>query len=452
VSVLGAVGTLAITRLLGPTDYGSYASAIAAVALLGAAADFGFSFMISRDAVTLAASSQRPMLRAAYEVATAWSALLTLVVLALALSAGLSTDRGLVLLVLAPSVAFNGLNPARAFLIVTNRTRVLALIDVAVTAVQVAAAVTVAALGLGPVAVGVAVCVGSIVDSIVVAVAAARTLERSSDPPFSRRLLVRRSIPLGLVAIMTRVYLTIDLVLLGWLVTGPRLGEYAAAAKGVAVLAGVSGTVMSGALPALSAAAGSKGELEQLMGRIWHWLVVGPFAAFVAVALFANPIVRLALGRSYAEAAPLLRILALAGCISVLSNLTGNLMVVFRRNRAMIVQNGFAIAFNVGGNLILVPSVGVTAAAWMTVATEALVCGGSIISLRGRIRLRGLVSVSVRPTMAIALASGAAVLLIQTPWLAALASAATFVGLLSLLGGWPVEFRIRRSATAQPPT
>ncbi len=325
----------------------------------------------------------------------------------------------------------------------------MALIDVVVTGIQVAASVTVAALGLGPVAVGVTVSIGSIVDSVAVALVVGRVLEPASGSRFDRRLLMRRSIPLGLVAIMTRVYLTIDLVLLGWLVTGPRLGEYAAAAKAIAVLAGVSGTVMSGALPALSVEAGDRRGLQELVGRIWHWLVVGPLPAFVAVALFASPLVRLALGRSYAHAAPLLQILAIAGCISVLSNLTGNLMIVFHKNRALLFQNGVAIVFNAAGNLILVPIVGVVAAAWLTVATEALVCLGSIISLHGRIRLVSLVGVSVRPTIAIAVGSGVALLLAQTPWLAALASISVFVGLLTVLGGWPAEFRIglRKQAT-----
>ena len=49
VLLLGAIGAAAITRLLGPADYGEYASAIATWSLLGAAADFGFSFTLARD-------------------------------------------------------------------------------------------------------------------------------------------------------------------------------------------------------------------------------------------------------------------------------------------------------------------------------------------------------------------------------------------------------------------
>lgn len=440
---LGAIGTLAITRLLGPTHYGGYASAIATAAILGAAADFGFSMMLSRDAAGSAAL-HRSMLRAAYEVAIAWSAVLTVVLVALAISAGLSTDRGAVLLVLAPSMLFNGLNPARVFLIITQRTRQLLLIDVSSLIVQLTVGISVAAAGLGPIAVGITVSAGSIANNIIVSIVAARTLPPGGGEPFSRRTLVRRSAPLGLSSILVQVYLTIDVALLGWLVTGPRLGEYAAASRLVLVLAGVAGAVMSGALPTLATKAGHREELEDLARRICHWLVVGPLPLFVALMLFAGPIVTLALGSRYAHAAPLLRILAIAGCIGVFSNLVGNLMIVFHKNTAMLIQNVVAIAVNVTGNLLLVPIIGVVAAAWMTVATEAVVCIGAMIAVRGEVDLTRILSIGVRPAIAVAAASAVALALLQTPLLAAPVSALTFLLLLKLMGAWPAEFRIGR--------
>ncbi len=443
VTVLGTISTLLITRLLGPTGYGSYASAIATAAILGAAADFGFSVMLSRDSVGSPAM-HRPMLRTAYEVATAWSTALSLVLVGLAFSAGIHTDRGIVLLVLAPSMVFNGLNPARAFLIIRRQTRLLVLIDVLIMAAQVTASVSVAAAGLGPIAVGATVSAGSIIGNLVVSLALNRRLERGGEERFSRRLLVRRSVPLGFASIMTRIYLTIDLVLLGWLVSGPRLGQYAAAAKVVSVLAGLAGTVMTGALPTLAAKAAHRGELEDLAGRIWHWLVVAPLPLFVALALFADPLVTLALGHKYAGAAGLLRVLALAGAISVLSNLTGNLMIVYGRNRAMLVQNGLAIVLNIAGNLILIPRVGVIAAAWMTVATEAFVCLGSIYSLRGRVSFLAVRRVSAGPIVAMVVASAIALTLHRMPLVAAPVAAAVFLALLRALRAWPAEFRLGR--------
>ncbi|MDQ6822092.1 MAG: oligosaccharide flippase family protein [Actinomycetota bacterium] len=447
VTVLGAIATLAITRLLGPTGYGTYASAIATAALLGAAADLGFSLMLSRDAAGSPAA-HRSMLRAAYEIAIAWAAVLTVILVALAFTADVASDRGMVLLVLAPSMLFNGLNPARTFMVIARRTRLLVLIDVCVITIQVGVSVLVAAQGLGPVAVAVAVSAGSIVNNLIVSVAVAKVLEPGSRERFSRRVLLARAAPLGVVSILTRVYLTIDLVLLGWLITGPRLGQYAAAAKVVTVLSAVSGAVMSGALPAMAVRVSDRRELERLIVRVWHWLVVVPLPVFVGLLLFAGPAVRLAFGARYAHASALLGILAGAGVVSVLSNLVGNLMVVFERNRALVIQNSIAIVFNVAGNLILVPQIGVVAAAWMTLATEVLVCTSAIVRLRGDLSLARLVTVSRRPVLALVVASAVALVLLDTPVVAVCASALSFLAVLSALGAWPAEFRLPRWASS----
>jgi O-antigen/teichoic acid export membrane protein len=273
-------------------------------------------------------------------------------------------------------------------------------------------------------------------------------LEPGTGERFSRRVLLSRSAPLGVVSILTRVYLTIDLVLLGWLISGPRLGQYAAAAKVVTVLSAVSGAVMSAALPVMAVRTSDRRELERLMVRVWHWLVVVPLPMFAGLLLFAGPAVRLAFGARYSHASGLLAILAGAGMVSVLSNLVGNLMVVFERNRALVTQNIVAIVFNVAGNLILIPLVGVVAAAGMTLATEVLVCASAIVRLRGDLSLARLVAVSRRPVLALAVASALAVALLDTPVVAVCAAALTFVALLSALGAWPAEFHLPRWASS----
>src|SRR5436309_2887969 len=111
-----------LARVLGSTGYGVYGSAVATSALLGAMADFGFGMMLSRDMAEDSAR-HRPLLRSAYEVASGWSLILALAMVVMAIAAPITSPRGVALLVLAPSMAFNGLNPARIFFVVTYRTR-----------------------------------------------------------------------------------------------------------------------------------------------------------------------------------------------------------------------------------------------------------------------------------------------------------------------------------------
>jgi O-antigen/teichoic acid export membrane protein len=440
ITFLSGLSTIAITRLLGPASYGQYAAAVATWSVLGATADFGFSLMLSRD-LPHVEGSHRSVLRSAYEVATAWSSVLAVVMVGLAFSAGVTSERGLALLILAPSMVFNGLNPARVFFVVKNRTGTLLRVDVITTALQVIATVIVAAAGLGIDAIAVALSVGSIVNGVAIALAANRLLGPSTERQVGRRELIRRSVPLGLLAVMTKVYLMIDLVLLGWLVSGSRLGDYAAASKLLTILATISGVVVAGALPAISSLVAHRAELERLTQRIWTWLVVGAMPIFVAVALFAPLIIRVLLGSRYLGAASLMRILCLAGVISVLNSLLGNLMIAFHKMRPLFLQNAGAITLNVIGNLILVPSYGVVASAWLTAGTEVLVCLAALVVIAKELDLRPSLTASVRPAVAVIVSAAIALLLHRWTIPAVAASSVSFLALMSALGAWPADFR-----------
>jgi len=441
ITLIGGLGAIVITRLLGPSDYGQYAAAVATSSLLGAAADLGFSMMLARDLVD-GEAKHRAMLRSAYQVALIWSTVLALVMVLLAFLAGIATARGLGLLILAPAMIFNGLNPGRALFLVTYKTGRLVRIDLATTTVQILGMTAVAALGLGPVAVIVVVALGSAANSLLVAIAAQKLLGPPNEERFGRRELVRVAAPLGLMTIMSKVYFTIDVVLLGWLVSGPQLGEYAAASKLLALFAGIAGVVIGSALPALSSQAKQRDELEYLSARVWHWLVVGAVPLFVGLAVFSSTVLRLTIGDEYDGAASLLQILAIAGVISVLVNLVGNIMVATHKMRALLIQNGAAIVVNVGLNLLLVPAHGVTAAAWITVGTEVMVCVGSLYALRHELGFRRCAEVSARPLIATAGAASAALALMNWPALAAAASVLAFGALMTALHAWPSEFRL----------
>jgi O-antigen/teichoic acid export membrane protein len=441
ITLLSGIGTVAITRLLGPSSYGQYASVIATWALLSAAADFGFSLMLSRD---LAQHPQlhRPMLRSAYEVGTLWSLALAGGMVALGYLAGPTTPRGLSLLLLAIPTAASGLVAARTFFIVSYRTAELVRVDVAITALQVAGMVAVALAGLGPVAVTAVVAVGGTLNLVVPALMAHRRMERGGDETFGRAALIRGAAPLGLLGIMTRVYMVVDLVMLGWLVSGPRLGDYAAATKILAILMTIVGVVMNAALPALSSAARDPEELKVLMAKVWHWLMVAALPMFAATALFAPTVVLIAVGRKYDGAVGLLRVLSLAGLLSVANNFLGIVMIAIRRTKTLFVQNALAIGLNVGGNLLLVPVIGVVAAAWMTAATEALVGAGALFVLARHISLRSCVTVSRRPLMATTLASLVGLALIEWQAIAIPAAGLTFIAATRLLRSWPPDLHV----------
>lgn len=441
---LGAVGAAAITRLLGPADYGQYAAAIATWSLLAAATDFGFSMMLSRDLPHTRESGVRALVRSACKAAGLLSSTLAIVMLVLAVTAGLDTARGLSLAVMAPAILSAGLAPAGALYLVRYKTRPLAVIDVSATVVTVAGQVLAAALGLGPAGVAAAASAGAILNIVLAFSYAQRHLagpRTGASVPVRR--VIRRSAPLGVLSVMTKVYLLGDLVLLGWLVSGDSLGEYAAAARMLTLLATVAALVVNAALPGFSATAADPTALSALIARVWHWLMCTAIPIFAGVAVFAGPAILILVGPSYEGAEHLLRVLCLAGFAGVLSNILGAVMVATHRTRTLFLQNAAAIALNIGGNLLLVPTYGVEASAWLTVATEAFIALAAFIVIAPHIPLRPMLAVSARPVAAIA--AGAAVGLAVGPRSAigiALGTI-TMVAVLSLLRGWPSEFAAR---------
>jgi O-antigen/teichoic acid export membrane protein len=447
ITLLSGLTTIVITRLLGPSEYGAYGFAVATFTLLGATADLGFSLMLSRD-MAQESSNHRALLRTAYEVGSIWSIVLALIMAGLAFAAPLSSQRGMALLVLAPAMAVSGLNPARIFFVVTYRTRTLVIIDVVIALVQAGVTVVLAALGLGPVALAASVSVGSIVNNLIVAVAAHRMLGPSPVKRLGRIDIVRRSVPLGLMSIMTKVYFSIDLVLLGWFVTGPQLGNYAAASKLLGVTAGLAGAVMGGALPALASTTGDRDRVARLATTVWHWLLVGAVPMFLGIGLFAPLIVQITIGQRYATAVPLIRILCLAGLITGMSNLIGIIQVARRQTRALFVQNGVAMLFNIAGNVLLIPRYGAYASAWMTLATEVLVCSLGMFSLRREVSFGDLLAVSRRPGLALCSACVVGVILIRWQWIAAVSSGIVLLLAMTILHAWPQEFRPARLLAA----
>src|SRR5664280_1104395 len=61
--------------------------------------------------------------------------------------------------------------------------------------------------------------------------------------------------------------------------------------------------------------------------------------------------------------------------------LNGNLLVVLGLQRSFLRISLIALVFNLAGNLVLVPLTGFIGAAWMTLATEMLVCAACLSAI-----------------------------------------------------------------------
>jgi O-antigen/teichoic acid export membrane protein len=440
VQAMSIIGTAIIARALGVESFGQLSSALAAYWLAASASDFGFSLVLGRD-LALHPDGRGRLLRASFQVGVLWSLIPAAALVALSFASGVTSTRGLVLLVLAPSLAFGGLTGARQVFLALYRTGRLAAIDLTVNIAQLCGIVVVVALGGGAVGVAIVLSACAIANDAFAAIAALRLVDPGRAARADRVAFIRRALPLGFVAVMSSVYFTVDLVLLGWLVSSRELGSYAAATKVLSLLIVVPGLLMSAALPAVASSVPDPQALRALATRLLHWLAAVGLPACVGAAIFAEPLVRVAFGPGYGAAVPLVRILSVAAAIALLTNLLGTLLIARSIVRPMLLQNAVAIALNVVGNVALAPRYGVTASAWITVATELIVCGGALYVLRGNLGLGTLARVGARPAAAVAGLAATGLALGSWPIFGVPAAIGVFLLLLITLGAWPVELQ-----------
>lgn len=438
VQVLSALSTAILARKLGVAGFGSYAAGLAMYYLALSVCDFGFGSVLARE-LGRRRADDGSVVRSMLRVQTQWSVVVGLGVVVFAVVAGLAATRMQVLLVLAPGIALFGLSGIRQVFYAGYQTARLGVIDIATNVLQLLVVAVVAFAGGGPVAVATVMSAMIALNIVMVVFAGMKLVDATASSRPVRREMLLASLPLGVSSLLASAYFTLDLSIVGFLVASREVGYYAAATKTLTLLVTLPMLVMTAALPGLASRAGDHESLGLFSARVWHWLSVTVLPASVGLVLFAPFVVTLYFGRDYRPAVPLVQILALSGIVAALSNVFGSAMVVTKRNRWLIVQGAIALVFNVGGNLALVPRFGVTASAWLTVATEIGVCAGSMVGMRHRMVLAPMLRTTTVPVLAVAAMVGAALALRPWPVPAMALGAGVFFAVTFFLGGWPVE-------------
>jgi O-antigen/teichoic acid export membrane protein len=445
VVIVSAVSTALIARHIGTGGFGIYASSQTFGALLAGIADFGFSIILSRELAS-SVKGREGVLGASIWTATVTSVVATLIMIVAGLASGFSTRHAITLYILAPTLLFTGVGTFRQVYLVMYHVRALAVIDISTNLLQSALIVAFALSGLGLYGIAAATTATSILNSLLVWQFGRRLITSTRPQVSDLRAFVRAAVPLGFASFLSSIYFTIDLVLLGWLVSKPQVGQYAAAIKFLSLLVQIPGFVALAVMPGLSSLRGDLAGRSQLAARMWHWLLVFGLPACIIAIIFAAPITHLAFGHRYDQSIPMFRILSAAAAVAFVSNVFGVVLNSLAVARWQVIQNVVAVAFNIGLNLVLAPRYGPLASAWLTLATEVLVASGSFIALQNRLDFRPALRVSLRPMVACIVLGGIGFALQPRPVLAIPVSILAFVVVLLFLKAWPEEFRLPRVA------
>lgn len=243
--------------------------------------------------------------------------------------------------------------------------------------------------------------------------------------------LLRETLPLAVAFAMSVVYFRVLMVLVSLLSTDVETGLFATSFRIFEMLLGLPALVLSVALPLLSVAGDEDdARLRNALQSMTDASLLLSALLVVGIWILAEPGIRLIGGGEYVDAAPVLRIQALALIPLFLGQAWALGLIAGRAQRAMAVANGLALIIVLGLGLAFVGGGGATAAAWVAVAAESALAAFLWIALR-RMRPGGAPSLLCvwKVAVASAVAGGIGYVLRDEPILAICAAVPAFVAI-----------------------
>lgn len=375
--VLGIVVTVLLVRVLGDEGFGQWSALFAVVTVAGYFGNMG----LERVAVERAAAQP--------ERQGDWMGALVTLRLVLALPAALGSlaiclaladdaDMRIAAVLVCSLLVTNALMSLRAVFQLQVRNTVTTAIELGNGAVWLAVVVGVLAAGsesIVLIAAGFAAVWA--LTSVVCTVLAVRAMPvrfRGSQELW--RPLVVLGVPVGISSLLTLGYGFVDQVIVFEAAGARDAGLYGAVHRIYERIQFLPATLMTTLFPIIVAARDADPErVRRVVSMAVDYLLMGSLPALTIALAGPEAIVRLLFGAEFAAAAPALPLLMATFVVVSLGYLAGYLIIVYRLQRSFIVFALIALAFNLVANLLLVPTYGFMAAAWVILGTELIVNG-----------------------------------------------------------------------------
>jgi len=387
----GVVVTVLVVRTLGDSGYGQWMTIMSAFQLIGYFASLGLEQAAVREA------AREP------ERAGHWVSALVLTRLLLSLPVMLAGVVAVVALQESHAMLVAGLILVAEFpfgigtsLAVVHQLQVRNTIPMAIlTANGILwgiCVVVVSATGGGLVALAISFTGVSIVTATLQGIFAIRAMPLTWRPPRATiRRLVGVGAPLGAAGVLIVAYARIDQIIVFEQAGAQAAGYYGSAYRILEQVHFVPGAVITTIAPIVAALwATDRDRMLRVATLAAELLAITSLGGLAFAIVGADPFMRLIFGAEFAPAAQALPVLAGAFVFICFGYLVANLLLVVGLAKRQIVVGTVALVLNVVGNLILVPQYGFMAAAWMTLATEAVVVGLGAVFLIGRLGPEGL--------------------------------------------------------------
>jgi O-antigen/teichoic acid export membrane protein len=192
---------------------------------------------------------------------------------------------------------------------------------------------------------------------------------------------MREAAPIGVGILLSAVYFRCDIYFLQFWSGLETVGVYNAAFRIVEALRLFPAAVLAVAFPALCNAADGR-PLKRLIVLVG----VGGTIAAMAVYAVAPILLHTLYGVRFVDAAPALRILALALPLFFVNYALTHQVIAWDGQRAYLAITAIALVANLVSNTMLIPTGGMVGAATATLMTELTVAAGCAVALRRAIR------------------------------------------------------------------
>lgn len=416
--VAGKICTLALmlyaVRLLTPVEFGSFSYALAFGLLLAALPTWGLDALMVQQT-----GADRSRLPGQYGQLLVLRTALAAPVLIAGVAFGLATrptpaDQFTLAALLGAAVLESYAHAPRAVGGVLRRQTALAVVVVVQRLVTFVAGIAVLVADLGLVGLSAAYLISTFLGTAALFVTVAGMGVRPSWRGIASNLgrTARRSVPLGVDALVAMLMFRADTVLLAWFHGDEEVARYTAPFRLVETVLFVTWAVSRVIYPAMAAAVDRQAQRQALVrGLAVTTFVFTPFAALVLVR--AEDMLALLFGEYYADTgADTLRLLAPTPLLFATGYLLGVAFIAAGRSRVVMTTGLIAAGINLGANLILLPPLASPGAALTTTGAFAIEAALLAVIARRHFGRLGLPANLVLP----ALAALPAVAIAALPW------------------------------------
>lgn len=386
---LGVVVTALVVRTLGQEAYGQWSTILVVVVLT----DYATSFGLEPTTVRLAAGHperERQWVSAYISLRILIAVPSALLAAAIILALQSSSQMLIAGMILATTIVLGAPNAVRVIFQLRVRNDVTIGLITLNTLLWGVSAIALATRDGTMVMFAVAFAGAALITSVGYVIAARRLVRielRGAREHWGR--LLRLGLPVGLTGLLILSYGRLDQIILFELAGARDAGLYAAVYRIIEQAAFVPIALMTTLMPLMAAAwphdRAHMARLAQVAAEILAVASLGGLAVAIAC---AEPLTVLLFGEEFRPASQALPVMCGTFVFISLGYLAGNLIIVLGLQNRFLRLALIALVFNVGLNLALVGRYGFMAAAWLALATEALVNVPAMIMVLRRTGIR----------------------------------------------------------------